>query len=60
MLTFAVATLDEAIELRMHGINAQILILGVIPLEDINKAIQHRVAFDCTIITMATTCNRIN
>ncbi|MCE4964543.1 alanine racemase [Staphylococcus haemolyticus] len=41
---FAVATLDEAIELRMHGINAQILILGVIPLEDINKAIQHRVA----------------
>lgn len=28
----------------MHGINAQILILGVIPLEDINKAIQHRVA----------------
>ena len=44
VLTFAVATLDEAIELRMHGINAQILILGVIPLEDINKAIQHRVA----------------
>ena len=44
MLTFAVATLDETIELRMHGINAQILILGVIPLEDINKAIQHRVA----------------
>lgn len=41
---FAVATLDEAIELRMHGINAQILILGVVPLEDINKAIQHRVA----------------
>ncbi|UDI77855.1 alanine racemase [Staphylococcus taiwanensis] len=41
---FAVATLDEAIELRMHGINAQILILGVIPLQDINKAIQHRVA----------------
>ncbi|GGG96574.1 alanine racemase [Staphylococcus pragensis] len=41
---FAVATLDEAIELRMHGVNAQILILGVIPLEDINKAIQHRVA----------------
>ncbi|MCE5037113.1 alanine racemase [Staphylococcus haemolyticus] len=41
---FAVATLDEAIELRMHGINAQILILGVIPLEDINKAIQHGVA----------------
>ena len=44
MRLFAVATLDEAIELRMHGINAQILILGVIPLEDINKAIQHRVA----------------
>lgn len=41
---FAVATLDEAIELRMHGIKAKILILGVIPLEDINKAIQHRVA----------------
>lgn len=41
---FSVATLDEAIELRMHGIKAQILILGVIPIEDINKAIQHRVA----------------
>lgn len=43
-LLFAVATLDEAIELRMHGIKAKILILGVIPIEDINKAIQHRVA----------------
>ena len=42
--SFAVATLDEAIELRMHGIKAKILILGVIPIEDINKAIQHRVA----------------
>ncbi|MEB8128045.1 alanine racemase [Staphylococcus succinus] len=41
---FAVATLDEAIELRMHGINAKILVLGVIPSYDINKAIQHRVA----------------
>ncbi|EGG96481.1 alanine racemase [Staphylococcus warneri] len=41
---FAVATLDEAIELRMHGIKAKILILGVIPPKDINKAIQHRVA----------------
>ncbi len=28
---FAVATLDEAIELRMHGIDAKILVLGVIP-----------------------------
>ena len=44
MALFAVATLDEAIELRMHGIKAKILILGVIPIEDINKAIQHRVA----------------
>ena len=41
---FAVATLDEAIESRMHGIKAKILILGVIPPKDINKAIQHRVA----------------
>lgn len=41
---FAVATLDEAIELRMHGINAKILVLGVIPIYNINKAIQHRVA----------------
>lgn len=41
---FAVATLDEAIELRMHGIKAKILILGVIRTEDISKAIQHRVA----------------
>lgn len=40
----AVATLDEAIELRMHGIKSKILILGVIPPESINKAIQHRVA----------------
>lgn len=38
------ATLDEAIELRMHGIKAKILILGVIRTEDISKAIQHRVA----------------
>ncbi|MBF7016604.1 alanine racemase [Staphylococcus durrellii] len=41
---FAVATLDEAIELRMHGVNAKILVLGVISVEQINKAIQHRVA----------------
>ncbi|OFM17924.1 MULTISPECIES: alanine racemase [Staphylococcus] len=41
---FAVATLDEAIELRMHGIDAKILILGVVMPNDINKAIQHRVA----------------
>lgn len=41
---FAVATLDEAIELRMHGIDAKILVLGVIPTKDISKAIQHRVA----------------
>lgn len=41
---FAVATLDEAIELRMHGIKAKILVLGVINTKDINKAVQHRVA----------------
>lgn len=41
---FAVATLDEAIELRMHGIDAKILVLGVIPSYNISKAIQHRVA----------------
>ncbi|MCG7340041.1 alanine racemase [Staphylococcus sp. ACRSN] len=41
---FAVATLDEAIELRMHGIKAKLLVLGVIPTADINKALQHRVA----------------
>ena len=41
---FAVATLDEAIELRMHGIDTKILILGVVLPKDINKAIQHRVA----------------
>ncbi|WP_342387661.1 alanine racemase [Salinicoccus bachuensis] len=41
---FAVATLDEAIELRMHGIKEKILVLGPINPEDINKAIQHRVA----------------
>lgn len=41
---FAVATLDEAIELRMHGIKSKILVLGVINARDINKAIQHRVA----------------
>ncbi|UTH13516.1 alanine racemase [Macrococcus equipercicus] len=41
---FAVATLDEAIELRMHGIKAKLLILGIIEPEDINKALRHRVA----------------
>lgn len=41
---FAVATLDEAIELRMQGIRDKILVLGIINPEDINKAIQHRVA----------------
>lgn len=41
---FAVATLDEAIELRMHGIRDKILVLGAIIPKDINKAIQHRVA----------------
>ncbi|PTH12806.1 alanine racemase, partial [Staphylococcus capitis] len=37
-------TLDEAVELRMHGINAKLLVLGVIPTADINKALQHRIA----------------
>lgn len=41
---FAVATLDEAIDLRMHGTKEKILVLGRIEPEDINKAIQHRVA----------------
>ena len=41
---FCVATLDEAIELRMHGIKSKILILGIIEPKHINKAIQHRVA----------------
>lgn len=41
---FAVATLDEAIELRMHGVKDKILIFDAIAPEDINKAIQHRVA----------------
>ncbi|MDO5376153.1 MAG: alanine racemase [Staphylococcus rostri] len=39
-----VATLDEAIELRMHGFKEKILILSSTPPENINKAIQHRVA----------------
>lgn len=41
---FAVATLDEAIELRMHGIKAKILVLGIIEPKDIHKASQHRLA----------------
>ncbi|WP_414055412.1 alanine racemase [Macrococcus equi] len=41
---FAVATLDEAIELRMHGIKAKILILGIIEPKDVRKASQHRLA----------------
>lgn len=28
----------------MHGIDAKLLVLGVIPTKDISKAIQHRVA----------------
>lgn len=28
----------------MHGITAKILVLGVLPAKDIDKAIQHRVA----------------
>lgn len=41
---FAVATLDEAIELRMHGIKAKILVLGIIEPRAINKACRHRFA----------------
>src|SRR5699024_10016254 len=41
---FAVATLDEAIDLRMHGIKQKILVLGTISPEHINKAVQHRIA----------------
>lgn len=41
---FAVATLDEAIDLRMHGIKQKILVLGTVDPEHINKAIQHRIA----------------
>lgn len=52
---FAVATLDEAIELRMHGINAKILVLGVVPAEQITKAIQHRVALTVPSLSWLTT-----
>ncbi|MBC3061293.1 MULTISPECIES: alanine racemase [Staphylococcus] len=38
---FAVATLDEAIELRLHNVNAKLLVLGAISPKDINKAIQY-------------------
>ena len=38
---FAVATLDEAIELRLHNINAKLLVLGAISPKDINKAIHY-------------------
>ncbi|WP_342610399.1 alanine racemase [Staphylococcus hsinchuensis] len=48
---FAVATLDEAIELRMHGVNAQLLILGVVPTYDIRKALQHRIAVTVPSLT---------
>ena len=34
-------TLDEAIELRLHNINAKLLVLGAISPKDINKAIQY-------------------
>lgn len=45
---FAVATLDEAIDLRMHGIKQKILVLGMISPKHINKAIQHRIAVIAT------------
>lgn len=41
---FAVATLDEAIELRMHGIKAKILVLGVVDSKHIRQASRHRLA----------------
>ncbi|WP_420496214.1 alanine racemase [Macrococcus psychrotolerans] len=41
---FAVATLDEAIELRMHGIKAKILVLGVVDPKHIRQASRHRLA----------------
>lgn len=48
---FAVATLDEAMDLRMHGIKEKILVLGTINPKDINKAIQHRIAVTAPDLT---------
>src|SRR5699024_225642 len=48
---FAVATLDEAIDLRMHGIKEKILVLGIINPVNINKAIQHRIAVTAPNLT---------
>ncbi|ARJ50240.1 alanine racemase [Staphylococcus lutrae] len=48
MSFFCVATLDEAIELRMHGVKEKLLVLSSIPPEAINKAIQHRLAITVT------------
>lgn len=41
---FAVATMDEAIELRMHGVKAKILVLGVVEPMHIRQASRHRLA----------------
>lgn len=39
----AVARIDEAMELRRNGINAEILVLGYTPLESAEAAIDHRI-----------------
>ena len=41
---FGVATLKEAIDLRKMGVHQDILVLGAIPLEDINLAIQYNIS----------------
>lgn len=45
---FCVATFDEAMELREHGISARLMTLAPIPAEELSTAIQNRMEFPIT------------
>lgn len=48
---FAVATIDEAVELREAGITSHIIVLGYISPREYAAAIEHDIICQCLIIS---------
>lgn len=56
---FAVATMEEALNLRKHGVKAPILVLGHTPAEDFEKAISEEIRLNVFHIEMARQLSRV-
>ena len=51
--------LDEAIELRLHNVNAKLLVLGAISPKDINKAIQYDITLTVPLTVLVRTSDSL-